>query len=154
MNAFVAIGSINSDGTLTIGTPIQLSDFAPGIMAWDTAVAINRTNKNNIVVSYGVLNNTASPHTYATYRAVSFDGGKTWPINGPTQYSTNGIPSCSLAIIVVLHLISLAIFGMELLIVMTILAILSINLLSGSVLMEVIPILLPILHLSYIWYYL
>ena len=36
-------------------TTDQLSDFAPGLQSWDTAVAINRTNKNNIVVSYGVI---------------------------------------------------------------------------------------------------
>ena len=28
-----------------------------------------------------------------TYRAVSFDGGKTWPINGPTNIQPSGTPS-------------------------------------------------------------
>ena len=54
-------------------------------MAWDTAVAINRTDKNNIVVSYGVLQNNITPRVGTPFRAVSFDGGKTWPaeFNGP-----------------------------------------------------------------------
>lgn len=95
LNVFVAIGTSNSDGTLTVGTPIQLSDLGPGFMAWDTAVAINRnpTYKNNIVVSYGVINEAATPRTSATYRAVSFDGGKTWPINGPTNIQPTGTPT-------------------------------------------------------------
>ena len=60
-------------------------------MAWDTAVAINRTNKNNIVVSYGVIDNIAIRlGTALPYRAVSFDGGKTWPINGPTNIQPTG----------------------------------------------------------------
>ncbi len=89
LNVFVAVGSSNNDGTLTIGAPIQLSDFPVGLLAWDTAVAINRTNKNNIVVSYGVLDNTGIITSYC-YRAVSFDGGKTWPINGPTNIQPTG----------------------------------------------------------------
>ena len=110
---------------LQIGAPIQLSDLAPRFMAWDTAVAINRTNKNNIVVSYGVINSKLYQHTYChfAYRAVSFDGGKTWPINGPTNIQPTGIPSLALVIIVVLQLINLVIFGMELRIFMIILAI-------------------------------
>ena len=88
LNVFVAIGSINCDGILTIGSPIQLSNFSPNVIAWDTAVAINRTNKNNIIVSYGVINYTLA--ISYTYRAVSFDGGKTWPLNGPTNIQPTG----------------------------------------------------------------
>ena len=95
LNIFVAIGKVKKDGTLKIRNPIQLSDLAPNIQAWDTAVAINRSNKNNIVVSYGVVNSNfplTSPEHIVSYRAVSFDGGKTWPINGPTNIQPAGDP--------------------------------------------------------------
>ena len=82
MDTYVAIGKINADGTLTISSPINLTNFGPNIQSWDTAVAINRTNPDNIVVSYGVIDRSHTVHTVQTYRAVSFDGGKTWPING------------------------------------------------------------------------
>ncbi len=84
LNVMVAIGE-NKKGKLKIKDPIQLTDLPPGIYAWDTAVAINRTNKNNIVVSYSVLNAPSTP-----YRAVSFDGGKTWPYNGPINIQPTG----------------------------------------------------------------
>ena len=54
MNPFVAVGTINSDGTLSIGAPVQLTDFPSEVGIFDTAIAINRTNKNNIVVSYAL----------------------------------------------------------------------------------------------------
>ena len=79
LNVFVAVGSINSDGSLSIGAPIQLTDFPANVMAWDTAVAINRTDKNNIVVSYGILDDSNPAFPGPSARAVSFDGGKTWP---------------------------------------------------------------------------
>lgn len=83
MNCFVAVGKVNSDGTLNIGAPVQLTNFPPGVQAWDTAVAINRSNPSNIVVSYGLVDTTTpAPHFTSTdpsCRAVSFDGGKTWP---------------------------------------------------------------------------
>ena len=87
MNAMVAIGRLKN-GKLKPKKPIQLSNFAPNIASISTAVAINRTDKNNIVVSYGVLdyNTLIEP----TYRAVSFDGGKTWPVNGPTNIQPPG----------------------------------------------------------------
>ena len=93
MDAFVAIGQINTDGSLTIGTPINLTNFGPHIQSFDTAVAINRTNPKNIVVSYGVLDRSHTIHTSVTWRSVSFDGGKTWPINGPTNIQPTGIPA-------------------------------------------------------------
>ena len=81
MNAWVAVGKLKK-GKLKMRKPVQLSNLAPGIFSWSTAVAINRTDKNNIVVSYSILN-----FPTASYRAVSFDGGKTWPaeFNGPTN---------------------------------------------------------------------
>ncbi len=88
-NVFVAIGKINNDGTLSIGSPIQLSDLAPGFLVFDTAVAINRKDKDNIVVSYGVHNGATM-----TYRAVlrSPDNGVTWVVteNGPTKIQPQG----------------------------------------------------------------
>ena len=96
LNVFVAIGKIKKDGQLKIREPIQLSNLGVGFLAWDTAVAINRKDKKNIVVSYGVINEAqrllpvpTSPADL-TYRAVSFDGGKTWPINGPTNIQPTG----------------------------------------------------------------
>ena len=78
-NAFVAIGKIKKNGTLKIGPPIQLTNFPPSVSVFDTAVAINRTDKNNIIVSYGVLDHTNIDIPGLACRAVSFDGGKTWP---------------------------------------------------------------------------
>lgn len=80
LNVMVAVGKISHEGKLKVEEPIQLTELPPGIFAWDTAVAINRTNKKNIVVSYSVLNAPGTPS-----RAVSFDGGKTWPYNGPLE---------------------------------------------------------------------
>jgi len=93
MDTFVAVGKINADRSLSIGSPINLTNFGPNIQSWDTAVAINRTNPDNIVVSYGVIDRSHTVHTEQTYRAVSFDGGKTWPINGPTNIQPTGTPS-------------------------------------------------------------
>ncbi len=81
MNAMVAIGRLNKKGKLKVSGPIQLTNLATGVMAWDTAVAINRTNKNNVIVSYGVINNNTGESFL--YRAVSFNGGVSWPVNGP-----------------------------------------------------------------------
>jgi hypothetical protein len=84
LNVMVAVGK-NKDGKLKVRDPIQLTDLPPGIFAWDTAVAINRINKKNIVVSYAILNAPSTP-----FRAVSFDGGKTWPHNGPMNIQPSG----------------------------------------------------------------
>ena len=63
------------------------------MQAWDTAVAINRTNPKNIVVSWGLLNHAVSPVIALSYRAVSFDGGKTWPFNGLMNVPPTGNPA-------------------------------------------------------------
>lgn len=81
MNLMVAIGHVNKKGKLKVAEPIQLTDFAPGLQAWTTAIAINRANKDNIVVSWGFIDTDTGESVL--YRAVSFDGGKTWPENGP-----------------------------------------------------------------------
>lgn len=76
MNLMVSIGKVN-DGRLEMGKPVQLTNFPPNVQAWDTSIAINRINKNVIVVSYGILD--LSAFSFPSARAVSFDGGKTWP---------------------------------------------------------------------------
>ena len=86
LNIWVRIGKIK-DGKLKMRKPIQLTNNPVGTFIFDTAVAINRTDKKNIVVSWGINNAPTTP-----YRAVSFDGGKTWPINGPTNIQPTGVP--------------------------------------------------------------
>ncbi len=101
LNLFVAIGKIDSEGQLKVGKPVQLTNLPPYTIAWDTSIAINRLDKNNIVVSYGLIPCTAAGvpiHPWLNCRAVSFDGGKTWggvfdgtntlPYNGPISYQT------------------------------------------------------------------
>ena len=103
-NAWVRVGKIKN-GKLKLKDPVQISNLPiiPNTSIFDTAVAINRKDKKNIVVSYGVV--TYSETTIlsgVTYRAVSFDGGKTWPkfgtpLNGPTNIQspgTNGFCEC------------------------------------------------------------
>ena len=78
MNLFVAVGKVKN-GKLKVKKPVQLTNFPPNVIAWDTAIAINRMDKNNIVVSYLLLDWTNPVVPSAGCRAVSFDGGKTWP---------------------------------------------------------------------------
>ena len=86
MDALVSIGGIK-DGKLKMGKPFNLTNYAAPNYAWDTAVAINRKDKNNIVVSWLQINSLLSfPLGGAVCaRAVSYDGGLTWPVNGPTN---------------------------------------------------------------------
>ena len=93
MDTLVAIGRVNKKGKLKIGEPINLTNFGPGIQSWDTAVSINRTNKDNIIVSYGVIDRSQPVRTVLPYRAVSFDGGKKWPLNGPLNTPPTGSPA-------------------------------------------------------------
>ncbi len=90
VNAFVLVGKIDKKGRLKLGNPIQLTDFPRDVIAWDTSVAINRQDKNNIVVSYGIIRE-AIPELRSC-RAVSFDGGKTWGgvFDGVNSSPTNG----------------------------------------------------------------
>ncbi len=90
-NLMVAIGRTDKEGKLKARKPIQLTDLPAEFAIFDTAVAINRTDKNNIIVSYSVIDNDSPPGSIP-YRAVSFDGGKTWPENGPLNFQT-GNPS-------------------------------------------------------------
>lgn len=60
---------------------------------WDTAIAINRQDRNNIVISYLLINANSSTNglPYSSLcAAVSYDGGQTWPINGPTNIQPTG----------------------------------------------------------------
>lgn len=50
-----------------------------------SSAAINPTNPNNIVVAWGIGNVPTYP-----FRAVSFDGGKTWPVNGLVNIVPSG----------------------------------------------------------------
>lgn len=97
MDTLVAFGRVNKKGQLKVSAPINLTNFGPKIQSWDTAVAINRTNKYNAVVSYGVINRSVTPLTVKAYRAVlqSFDQGKTWVVtaNGPLNVQPTGNPS-------------------------------------------------------------
>ncbi len=90
LNAFVVVGKIDKKGRLKLGNPIQLTNFPSNIIAWDTSVAINRQDKNNIVVSYGFLRADGESKTC---RAVSFDGGKTWGgvFDGVNSLPNNGV---------------------------------------------------------------
>jgi hypothetical protein len=63
MNLYIAIGSYNNSGKLIMGPSQNLTNFnstsQPGpndyLYAWDTAIAINRTNPNVIVASTGLI---------------------------------------------------------------------------------------------------
>ncbi len=89
LNVFVLVGKIDKKGRMKLGKPIQLTNFPPNTYAWDTSVAINRQDKNNIVVSYGLVDETGS----ANCRAVTFDGGKTWGgvFDGVNSSAQNGL---------------------------------------------------------------
>lgn len=60
VNVMVRIGKMKGR-KLKLRKPIQLTDLPAGIFAWDTAVAINPTNKDNIVVSYAIGNIPSTP---------------------------------------------------------------------------------------------
>ncbi len=89
LNVFVLVGRIDKKGRMKLGNPIQLTNLPPNSYAWDTSVAINRQDKNNIVVSYGFVVGTDSFNC----RAVSFDGGKSWGgvFDGVTSSDQNGL---------------------------------------------------------------
>ena len=92
MGLAVAIGKVKH-GQLKMRKP-QFIETPLNFFVWDTAIAINRTNKKNIIVSYGLLNFGWPANNLPNsvlYRAVSNDGGKTWPINGPTNLQPTGI---------------------------------------------------------------
>ncbi len=90
LNVMVSIGTTDSSGKLTVGAPIQITNFPANVGAWDTAIAINRTNPDNIVVSYGMFDYELGGNTLC--RAVSFDRGVTWgePFDGVTAQPFNG----------------------------------------------------------------
>ncbi len=81
LNTFVAIGQVLSNGTLEVKAPISLTtNLTDGIFTYDTSVAINRSNKNNIIVGYNLFDEN-NPNAPQFYRAISNDGGATWPVN-------------------------------------------------------------------------
>ena len=106
MNLMVVTGKLGKNGKLKLRDPVKLTNF-PNLPfpinsnIFDCAITINRTNKNNIIASYSYYD--GSPTTTLLQpicRAVSFDGGKTWPeaftgtnvvpFNGPTNLQSTG----------------------------------------------------------------
>ena len=74
--------------------PAQFLPTPNTMYVWDTAVAINRTNSNNIVISYGLIdfNSPGDGLPFSTVcAAVSFDGGQTWVSNGATNVQPTGM---------------------------------------------------------------
>ena len=103
VNAWVRIGRVNK-GNPVLLPPVQLTNLTqpdpanqqPGV--FDTAVTINRFNSNNIVVSYGYYYSAYEQgpginDEFLTCRAISYDGGYTWP-DSPYD-GTNLIPDSS-----------------------------------------------------------
>ena len=95
LNLKVVVGKQGKDGKLKVRKPCQLTDLQPPFAAaQDTAISINPCDPKNIVVSYAIINYsvTTSPEgiSITPYRAVSFDGGKTWCHNGPTNIQPSG----------------------------------------------------------------
>lgn len=97
MNVKVAIGKV-VDGKIQITSSQFLTNYQPGdnFYAWDTAIAINRTNPLNIVASWLQINTlypAVLPPNNAPgsilYAAVSNDGGLTWN-SFPTQVQPTG----------------------------------------------------------------
>ena len=82
MNSMVAMGKADKHGKVKVGKPIQLTNFPANVQAWITSVTINPHDPKNIVVSYGINDNVN--FQFPICRAVSFDGGKTWP--APYEY--------------------------------------------------------------------
>jgi hypothetical protein len=109
-NVMVRIGHVSANETITLGKAVQLTNFEAQyptfqFMDFNTEVTIIRAGPfaGRIVVSYGVVeqNFTASPVNGYIYtaRAVSIDGGQTWPplfdglIDQPLNGRTNLQPT-------------------------------------------------------------
>jgi len=91
MNLAYSIGEVK-DGKLKMH-PAKFLPTPDNTYIWDTAIAINRTNPKNIVISFLVIDPNSPGDNLPfseLYAAVSFDGGKTWPINGPTNVQPTG----------------------------------------------------------------
>ena len=92
MNLAYAFGEVKHEKLHM--NPAQFLPTPNTLYVWDTAVAINRTNPNNIVISYGLIDNN-SPGDGLPFStvcaAVSFDGGQTWASNGATNVQPTGM---------------------------------------------------------------
>ena len=91
LNSMVAVGKTSKDGKLKVRPQVQLTNLPPNVAAdFDHAVAINRQDPNNIIVSYVLIDYNTGNSLFC--RAVSFDGGKTWPapFDGVTPQPFNG----------------------------------------------------------------
>ena len=99
MNLMVVTGKIGKDGKLKLRSPVKLTNFPPvpfhaGFYIFDNAVTINRSNKKNIVVAYSLVDGSSSATLFQPIcRAISFDGGKTWPeaFTGTNVVPFNGL---------------------------------------------------------------
>ena len=97
LDLWVRVGNL-INGKLILGSPTQLTNYntdsssSNGSTPFDTSVAINRKNINNIVVSYCYMGPDSSNRTC---RAISFDNGQSWPgqfaFTDYTGYILNGI---------------------------------------------------------------
>ena len=85
LNCMVAVGTVDKNGNLHMQEPVQLTQLPPNVMVWDTSVAISRANPGIIVVSYSILDYSNPDVPSPACRAVSLDGGKTWP--APYEYT-------------------------------------------------------------------
>lgn len=85
MDCVIAIGNV-VNGQLVMQPPVTLTNNIDNRLSWIfcTAAAINPTNPNNIVVSWAGAAGPDAP-LFVPNRAVSMDGGLTWPIRGPTN---------------------------------------------------------------------
>lgn len=82
MDVYVATGHVCKD-KMKISKPIRLTNLPTNVMGWDTAVAFNRINPKNVVVSFAILDHSVTPNTATLNVCVSNDSGHTWtsPIN-------------------------------------------------------------------------
>ena len=84
----VALCHKGKHGKLVVDSVTQLTDNATNpynTYVFCTSAAINPTNPKNIVIGWGIGNVPTYP-----FRAVSFDGGLTWPYNGLVNIAPSG----------------------------------------------------------------
>lgn len=74
LNTFVSV----SNGSKTYG-PTQLTKLPADVICINTASAIVRTKKNIVIASYGIADSSLTEKLQLPCRAISRDGGKTWP---------------------------------------------------------------------------
>lgn len=97
LDTYVRIGTMSASGAIQFNAPpVNLTNFVPLLptdplygfnnFVFDTAISINPLNPLNIVASWSNIAIVRTPSPFfadVPYRAVSLDGGVTWPVNGP-----------------------------------------------------------------------